>query len=143
MKNIFKKTAAVVLAATMTAGLAASVGAAQPVRNDTWSVSAVNTQGAPSGTGSEDACYMYFSTNGIEVYCNNVSNTANGGTGKVTITCSTSGITMASRTLTNSGQRVVCYPEFTGIIEGVRLRFTATASYGNIFNASGTVYSIP
>lgn len=141
MKKLFKKATAMVIAATMTATLGISANALEPVMSDNWSVAGVSVQGAPSGTGSNDSCYMVYSPKGIEVYCNKVSNMVNGGTGKVTITCTTSNVSMTSKSLTNTGESVTCYPSPTGAIKGINLNFSASASSGNIYNASGNAYT--
>lgn len=57
MTKIFKKIAAIAMATAMTATMAVSVSAAEPVDSDTWSVAGVAVSGAPSGTGRTDSCY--------------------------------------------------------------------------------------
>ncbi len=142
MKKIFKKVSAIAIAATMTAALATSVGAAEPLMNDTWSVVRANVQGAPSSTGSEDNCHMVYSALGINVYCNSVSNTVNGGTGDVVITCLTKNVYMTSVCLYNTGESVTCLPSPSAAIREVNLNFRAEASYGNTYRASGSAITI-
>lgn len=144
MIKLFKKTAAIVFAATIAAAIGANAYASEihPVMSDTWSVAGVALEGAPAGTGKNDSCYMVYSTDGIEVYCNKVSNWTNGGSGKVTITCTNDNATMAPVTLTNTGERVICNPSVSGAVKGIFLFFTASASSGNVYEASGTAYTI-
>ena len=141
MTKIFKKIAAIAMATAMTATMAVSVSAAEPVNSDTWSVAGVAVSGAPSGTGRTDSCYMVYSTDGIDVYCNEVTNSVDGGTGVVKITCGNSNVTMSTKTLRNTGEHVTCTFVVSGAIRGITLKFSATASAGNIYNAYGNAYT--
>lgn len=141
MTKLIKRATAVAMAAAMTTTMVASVSAAEPVESDTWSVAGVAVPGAPSGTGRTDSCYMVYSTDGINVYCNNVTNSVDGGTGVVKITCGNSNVTMPTKTLRNTGEYATCTFVVNGAIRGITLKFSATASAGNIYNASGTAYT--
>lgn len=143
MKKLVKKTVAAVIATAMISILGISANATEPVMKDDWSVTAVAVSGAPSGTGSSDSCYMVYSPVGIKVFCNEVKNTVNGGTGKVTITCTTPNVTMPSEVLRNTGESVTCHPQATGAVLGVWLKFTPwTSTYGNTYTASGNAETI-
>lgn len=142
MKKLVKKTAAAVIATAMISILGISANATEPVMEDNWSVMAVAVSGAPSGTGSSDSCYMVYSPLGIVVYCNEVKNTVDGGTGKVTITCTTPNVTMPSKVLRNTGESVTCRPTPTGPVLGIWLNFTPWTSNGNTYTASGTAKTL-
>lgn len=124
---------------------AAAIGAAaereEPVEDDTWSATGVATSGAPSGTGSTDRCYMVYSTKGVDVYCNSVTNSKDGGTGYVRVRCANTDISMTPVTLFNAGDSDTCDFVVQSLVRGVDLRFTAYASKGNIYNARGTAHS--
>lgn len=141
MKAFKKKAIASLAVATLSLVMGINASAA-PVYDDSWNVVHVNAPGVPSTAGTTDYCFMYYSTYGIEVFCNEVSNTVDGGTGRVTISCETSNVTMSPQYLKNTGRSVTCEPSFTGSIEGINLKFTAyTSNVENTFRAAGTAHT--
>lgn len=136
-----KKVAAVITAAfIVTSNLCGSISAETPVSSATWSVSHNNMQYAPEPTTITCSLYMTYSTKGNRAYCNNVSNSANGGSGRIYIRCTDANATMATITLTNASQRVDCKPEFSGEILGVHYyMYAKTSTQNNLFCAGGTM----
>lgn len=139
-----KKVAAVITAAfIVTSNLCGSIGAETSVDSATWSVSHNNVQNAPEPTKIICSPYMTYSTYGNKAYCNSVSNTINGGSGRIYISCTDSNATMTTKTLTNASQSVVCVPVFSGKVVGVHYyMYAKTSTRNNIFSASGTIITI-
>lgn len=139
MFKIKKVMAGIVAAATVAAGTGSFSASADYNRSEAWESRHVNVAGSPSSADYDAVRSIVYSTYGAICYCNAISNSVNGGTGKTTIT-SVNG-TMASQTITCTGS-VVCEPEIEGIIECATYKMSSsTTTSGNIFVASGNIVS--
>ncbi len=140
----FKKITSLIMAAAIaTSAFCCSVSAETPTDNASWSVSHNNVKYAPQPTTITCSLYMTYSTYGNRVYCNKASNTVNGGRGEITIVCTSSNATMPIQTLTTASQSVTCVPRVTSEVRGIKYYLSAeTATYDNIFSASGTMVTI-
>lgn len=137
MRRIFKNTlAALIAATTLTVGAGSLTGAAYN-RSEAWESRHVNVAGSPSSTDYDAVCSIVYSTYGAICYCNAVSNSVNGSSGKTTIT-SVNG-TMTSKTIYCTGS-AVCAPTFEGAIECATYKMSAsTTTSGNTFVSSGNI----
>lgn len=136
MLKIKKVFASVVAAATMAVGMGGLSGAAYN-RTEPWESRHVNVSGTPSSADYDAVRSIVYSTYGAICYCNAVSNTVNGGTGKTTIT-SVNG-TMTSKIIYNTGS-AVCKPTLEGEIECATYKMSAsTTTSGNIYISSGNI----
>lgn len=137
MLKIKKVFASVVAAAMMAVGMGGLSVSADYNLSEPWESRHVNVSGTPSSADYDDVRSIAYSTHGAICYCNAVSNTVNGGTGKTTIT-SVNG-TMASRTIYNTGS-VLCEPTFVGVIHCATYKMSSsTTTPGNIYVASGNI----
>lgn len=138
MKKALKRMAAALIAATtMAAGMnSLSVGAAYNL-TEPWESRHVNVSGAPSSADYDAVCSIKFSTLGATCYCNAVSNSVNGGTGK-TIVSSVNG-SMVNKTIDDTGE-AKCLPTFVGVVECATYKMSSsTTTSQNIYVASGNI----
>lgn len=123
--------------------LTATVTAVEPISYYDWNVSYSNVGTGAGYTGTKDYAYMLYSTKGLRFYCNGVSNTRNGATGKATAECTNSNITMSAVTMTGQGQIYTRKPALNGAVTGINLEIRAnTEETGNTFSAKGAVETI-
>lgn len=144
MNKIIKKITSSLTAVAMSASMLATAGLAdEPVYYYNWKVSYTAVGTGAGYTGTKDYLYMVYSTKGLRFYCNGVSNTRNGATGKATAECTNSNITMSSVTMTGQGQIFTRTLVLNGAVKGVNLEIRAnTEETGNTFSAKGAVHTI-
>ncbi len=137
MKRVFKNTlAALIAATTLTVGVGSLTGTAYNY-SMAWESRHVNVTGSPSSTDYDAVCSIVYSTYGAICYCNAVSNSVNGGSGKTTIT-SVNG-SMTSKTIYCTGS-ALCQPTFEGAIPCATYKMSSsTTTSGNTFVASGNI----
>lgn len=85
MNKFVKRIVATATAAALSLSAVAITAAAEPVNDANWETYFTRTNYTGFYTGQKGACFMFYSPNGYDMYCNGFNCTKDGADGEVNI----------------------------------------------------------